>query len=61
MIRYTDSKFAELKTDQKFIRDYVFMLVRATISHLSKLESITVLSICKIKYVAIYKIRKKAV
>lgn len=61
MIRYIDSNFAELKIDQKFIRDYVFMLVRATISHLSKLESIIVLSICKAKYVAICEIRKKAV
>lgn len=37
VIRYTDSDFARLKTNQKLIGGYVFMLIRADISHSSKL------------------------
>lgn len=37
VIGYINSNFARLKTDQKLIENYDFMLVRAVISYLSKL------------------------
>lgn len=61
MIGYTESDFARLKPDQKSTRSYIFMLAGAAISHLSKLELIIVLSICKAKYVAMCEKGKEAV
>lgn len=37
VIGYINSNFARLKTDQKLIENYDFMLVRAVIGYLSKL------------------------
>lgn len=37
IIGYTDFDFARLKTNQKSIKRYVFIFIRATISYLSKL------------------------
>lgn len=37
VIRYIDSDFAESKIDQKSTKDYIFMVIRAVISHSSKL------------------------
>lgn len=61
VVRQTDFIFARLKTDKKSTRGYTFILVRATISHLLKLQSIIALSICEVEYIATYKARKKAV
>lgn len=61
VIGYIDSDFARSKIDQESTGRYVFILVRAVISHLSKLQLIVGLSICEIKYVAICEAGKKAV
>lgn len=37
VINYKDSNFARSKPDQKLTEDYVFILTKAIISHLSKL------------------------
>ena len=53
IVRYVNSNFAWSKTDYKSTEDYIFMLLGAAISHLSKLQSTVVLSSCEIDYVAI--------
>ena len=61
VIRYTDSDFARSKTDRKLIGGYVFILVRAAISHFSKLLSIVILLTYEVEYIAIYKVGKEAI
>ena len=61
VIGYTDFDFGKSKTDQKSTGGYVFILAKAAISHLSKLQSIVALSTCEAEYVAICKARKEAV
>lgn len=61
MIRYTNSDITKLKTDWKLIEDYVFILIEAIISYLSKLKSIVILLTYEVEYIIIYKIEKKIV
>ncbi len=60
-IGYTDSDFARSKPDRKSTGGYVFNLARVAICHLSKLQSIIALSICKAEYVAMCEAGKEAV
>ena len=39
IVEYIDFNFAGSKKDKKFIRSYVFVLAKAAISHLFKLQS----------------------
>ena len=61
VVGYIDSNFAGSKTDPKSTGGYVLMLAGATISHLSKLQSIIALSTYETEYVAICKARKETV
>lgn len=61
IMRYINSYFARLKTNRKLTEGYVFILVRAAISHLSKLLLIVILSTCKVEYIIMYKVYKEAV
>lgn len=61
MIRYTDSDFMGSKIGQKSTKSYIFMLVEAAISHLSKLQSIIALSTCDGEYVTMCEAGKEVV
>lgn len=61
VVKYKDSNFAGLKTDQKLTRDYVFIIAKVAINHLSKLILIFALLTYNIKYITIYTVKKKAV
>lgn len=61
VIGYIDSDFARSKTDQKSTKSYLFILIKAEISHSFELQLIIALSTHKIEYIAIYEVIKKAV
>ena len=61
VIGYTNSDFAKSKPDRKLTGGYVFMLAKAAISHLSKLQLIVALSTYEAEYVAMCEVGKEAV
>lgn len=60
VVGYTHSNFVGSITNRKSTKGYVFILARAAISHLSKLQSVVALSSWEAEYVAIYEARKEA-
>lgn len=61
VIGYIDFDFAGSKTNWKLTRGYVFILVGAAISYLSKLQLIIILSIYEAGKIAICKARKETI
>lgn len=60
LIGYIDSNYAEFIDSQKSISNYIFILFGRFLFHQLKLQNIIALSFTKAKYLAVIKIRKKA-
>lgn len=61
VVEYIDFDFVDAKFDRKSIEDYTFLLARAAINYLFKLQIIVALFTCEVEYVAICEIDKKIV
>lgn len=61
IIGYSDSDYTGTKDRRQSTRAYVFMLVGASISHRSKLQSTVVMSTCEAKCMAMTKTAKEAI